>query len=38
MLVQALWGIVMSGSERPEGQRRSEVELSELETVSEKSE
>jgi hypothetical protein len=38
MLVQALRGIVMSGSERPEGQRRSEVELSEPEMVSEKSE
>jgi len=36
MLVQVLRDIVMSGTERPEGQRRSEVELSGLEMVSEK--
>jgi hypothetical protein len=38
MLVQVLRGIVMPGSEIPERQMRSEVEPSELETVSEKSE
>jgi hypothetical protein len=38
MLVQVLRDIVMSGSERLEGQRRSEVELLEPEMVSEKSE
>jgi len=38
MLVQVLWGIVMSGSGVLERQMRLEVEPLELEMVSEKSE